>query len=54
MKGMFWGCNNLKSLNLLNFELKNNCNTQKMFAFNSKNECKFITNNKNLKKLYYS
>ena len=54
MGWMFWGCNNLKSLNLLNFELNNNCNTQNMFDFNSKNACKFITNNNNLKKLYYS
>ena len=54
MGWMFCNCNNLKSLNLLKFELKNNCNTQNMFAFNSKDACKFITNNNNLKQLYYS
>ena len=49
---MFCKCNKLKLLNLLNLTLKNNCNTENIFSFNSKEKCKFITNNNTLKNLY--
>ena len=49
---MFYDCNKLKYLNLLNFSI--NCETKNMLRFESKNNCKFITNNKDLKKLYNS
>ena len=49
MKSMFNNCNNLKSLNLLNFSL--NCSTNYIFSF-PKNKCKFITNNKKLLNIY--
>ena len=54
MGWMFCGCDNLKYLNLFNFKLKNNCNTENIFKFHSKNKCKFITNNNILKNLYNS
>ena len=52
MEGMFWDCNKLKYLNLLNFS--KNCEAKNMLRFKSKNNCKFITNNKDLIKLYNS
>ena len=52
MSWMFYECNKLKYLNLLNFSI--NCETENMLRFNSKNICKFITNNKYLNKLYNS
>ena len=52
MSWMFCDCNKLKYLNLLNFSI--NCETKNMLRFKSKNICKFITNNKDLKKLYNS
>ena len=50
MSYMFYDCNKLKYLNLLNFSI--NCETKNMLKFKSKNNCKFITNNKDLNKLY--
>ena len=52
MVGMFYSCNKLKYLNLLNFTI--NCETKKMFNFENKKNCQFITNNKDLLKLYES
>ena len=52
MGWMFAECNKLKYLNLLNFSI--NCETKNMLEFDSKNNCKFITNNKDLNKLYNS
>ena len=50
MQCMFNKCHKLKYLNLLNFSLKKNCITNNIFYnINSK----LITNNNNLKKLYY-
>ena len=49
---MFNKCNNLKYLNLLNFEV--NGTTKNMFGFENKNTCNFITNNEELLRLYNS
>ena len=54
LSSMFYGCNKLKSLNLLNFSLKSGCYTENIFYFENKDNCKFITNDKALKKLFYS
>ena len=51
MEGMFWYCDKLKYLNLLNFTI--NCNTNNMLKF-SKQNCEFITKNKELLKSYKS
>ena len=50
MSWMFNNCNKLKYLNLLNFSI--NCNTENMLSYVPKNNCQFITNNKDLKKLF--
>ena len=52
MSYMFFNCNKLKYLNLLNFSI--NCDTKNMLTFSSKKTCQFITNNKDLLKLYNS
>ena len=52
MSCMFNNCNKLKYLNLLNFSI--NCATNNMLKFSSKKNCQFITNNKDLLKLYNS
>ena len=52
MIGMFDSCNKLKYLNLLNFVI--NCDTEDMLNFENKKNCQFITNNKDLLKLYNS
>ena len=52
MSWMFNNCNKLKYLNLLNFSI--NCETKNMLTFSSKKNCQFITNNKDLQKLYNS
>ena len=52
MEYMFEECNKLKYLNLLNFTV--NCKTEKMLSFKQKDKCIFITNNKDLLKLYNS
>ena len=52
MVGMFYSCNKLKYLNLLNFTI--NCETKNMLTFKNKKNCQFITNNKDLLKLYES
>ena len=52
MSLMFYKCNKLKYLNLLNFSI--NCETKNMLTFDSKKNCKFITNNKDLQNLYNS
>ena len=52
MAKMFNKCNKLKYLNLLNFTI--NCDTKLMFNFENKKNCQFITNNKDLLKLYNS
>ena len=52
MTCMFADCNKLKYLNLLNFT--NNCETENMFYGIQRNDCKFRTNNKRLKQLFYS
>ena len=49
---MFFHCNNLKYLNLLNFSI--NCETKNMLKFENKNQCKFITNNNDLLNIYES
>ena len=49
---MFNKCKKLKYLNLLNFTI--NCETKLMFNFENKKNCQFITNNKDLLKLYNS
>ena len=54
MSWMFNNCNNLKYLNLLNFTINDNCITDNMLTFNSKNECQFKTQNKDLLNLYIS
>ena len=50
MECMFCECNNLKYLNLLNFTI--NCPTEDMLSFQHKDKCKFITNNRQLIKLF--
>ena len=52
MSQMFNNCNKLKYLNLLNFSI--NCNTKNMLTFESKKDCEFKTNNKDLLNLYNS
>ena len=52
MVGMFNSCNKLKYLNLLNFTI--NCDTKNMLNFKNKKNCQFVTNNKDLLKLYNS
>ena len=52
MSLMFNSCNKLKYLNLLNFTI--NCDTEDMLNFENKKNCQFITNNKDLLKLYES
>ena len=52
MSFIFFGCNNLKYLNLLNFT--NNCETKNMFNGIQRNKCEFRTNNKHLLQLFYS
>ena len=52
MSLMFNECNALNYLNLLNFTI--NCNTENMLKFNNKQNCQFITNNKDLLELYNS
>ena len=52
MECMFCECNNLKYLNLSNFTI--NCETEDMLSFQNKDKCKFITNNRQLLKLYNS
>ena len=52
MSYMFHKCNKLKYLNLLNFSI--NCETKNMFNFENNKNCRFITNNKDLFKLYES
>ena len=52
MGWMFCNCNKLRYLNLLNFSI--NCETKYMFEFKEKNNCKFITNNKELLNIYNS
>ena len=52
MSFMFNQCNKLKYLNLLNFTI--NCYTEDMLDFENKKNCQFITNNKDLLKLYNS
>ena len=54
MSWMFYNCNKLKYLNLLRFSLDSCCNTEKMFNFDSKSNCKFITSNNALKELFIS
>ena len=49
---MFFDCNKLKYLNLLNFSI--NGETEDMFAVKQKGKCKFITNNKQLQEIYNS
>ena len=50
---MFYNCKNLRFLNLSNFSLKEECITERMFLFFSRN-CEFITNNEKLRDLYNS
>ena len=52
MSFMFFGCHKLKYLNLLNFSI--NGETKSMFWFSPNTKCEFITNNKDLLKLYNS
>ena len=52
MAWMFNQCNQLKYLNLKNFAI--NCETKNMLNFENKKNCQFITNNKDLLKLYES
>ena len=52
MSRMFNECNKLKYLNLLNFTI--NCETEDMLSFQSKDKCKFITNNSDLIEIYNS
>ena len=47
---MFNSCNKLKYLNLLNFTI--NCDTKNMLNFKNKKNCRFITNNRDILKLY--
>ena len=54
MRSMFENCNKLKYLNLSNFTIKDICDTEDMLLFKGKNNCKFITNNRDLIKLYNS
>ena len=51
---MFFGCDNLKTLNILNFSLKDNACFDNMFSFESKKNCNFIAKNKILKNEYNS
>ena len=53
MGWMFYNCYNLKYLNLLNFSLKNDCIIKNIFYSINHNKCNFITNNNNLKNIYY-
>ena len=52
MSNMFNECNKLKYLNLFNFTI--NCSNADMFNFKNKKNCQFITNNKDLLKLFNS
>ena len=52
MSWMFNNCHKLKYLNLLNFSI--NCDTKNMLSYVPKKNCQFITNNKDLQKLYKS
>ena len=52
MDYIFYECNKLKYLNLLNFSM--NGEIENMFSFKNKGECKLITNNNKLLKLYNS
>ena len=52
MSFIFFECDKLKYLNLLNFSI--NGETKRMFWFSPDTNCKFITNNKDLLKLYNS
>ena len=52
MAGMFFICNKLRYFNLLNFSVKGE--TKSMFNFYHDTKCKFITNNKDLLKIYNS
>ena len=56
MAWMFNKCNKLKYLNLSEFAVnwKINCKTKDMLKFKNKKNCQFITNNKDLLKLYES
>ena len=44
MEYVFYNCKNLRFLNLSNFSLKEECITERMFLFFSR-DCEFITNN---------
>ena len=52
MSFLFNECNKLKYLNLLNFTI--NCDIKLMLNFKNKKNCEFITNNKDILKLYNS
>ena len=52
MQNIFFNCNKLKYLNVLNFSLKIDCITKNIFNYIDRNNCNLINNN-NLIKLYY-
>ena len=48
---MFANCYKLEYLNILNFNIKDNCNTKNIIN-NIKNNCNIKANNNTLKRLY--
>ena len=54
MECMFYNCFNLKILNLLKFDIKSECNKRNIFHLINKNNCKLISQNNNIKHLFYS
>ena len=53
MNYLFKGCSNVKILNLKNFVINKNCDNKDMFERIKKDECKLITQNDDITKLFY-
>ena len=55
MTEMFYNCQKLEYLNIINFTIKKKeCSLARVFDYIKKNKCKFIANDKILKNLYNS
>ena len=48
---MFYNCKKLENLNVLNFDIKENCNIEKMIN-NIDNDCNIKANSKTFKKIF--
>ena len=49
MERMFYGCSNLKELNLNNFKINKGCNIKDIFYRIDKTKCNLITKEEKLK-----